>query len=126
MRATNGIPLGCPLFLPVHTVNCVQTLKAVAFADMAQWLGLTTQAAQYHAIADGLKQNMIKLLYGSFFPTEIYTRGCHWIPRMFASSEHTCDQWHSSRKFILLPGDTVNCVATLNARCASSTGIYNR
>jgi hypothetical protein len=26
-RATNAIPLGCPLFLPVHTVNCVQTLK---------------------------------------------------------------------------------------------------
>jgi hypothetical protein len=25
---TNDIPLGCPLFLPVHTVNCVQTLKA--------------------------------------------------------------------------------------------------
>jgi hypothetical protein len=24
---TNGIPLGCPLFLPVDTVNCVQTLK---------------------------------------------------------------------------------------------------
>jgi hypothetical protein len=24
---TNGIPLGCPLFLPVHTVNCVQILK---------------------------------------------------------------------------------------------------
>jgi hypothetical protein len=23
-------------------------------------------------------------LHGSFFPTEIYTRGCHWIPRMFA------------------------------------------
>jgi large subunit ribosomal protein L22 len=27
-RVTNGIPLGCPLFLPVHTGNCVQTLKA--------------------------------------------------------------------------------------------------
>jgi hypothetical protein len=27
MRVTNGISLGCPLFLPVHTVNCVQTLK---------------------------------------------------------------------------------------------------
>jgi hypothetical protein len=27
MRVTNGIPLGCPLFLPFHTVNCVQTLK---------------------------------------------------------------------------------------------------
>jgi hypothetical protein len=22
--------------------------------------------------------------YGARFPTEIYTRGCHWIPRMFA------------------------------------------
>jgi hypothetical protein len=27
MRVTNGIPLGCPLLLPVDTVNCVQTLK---------------------------------------------------------------------------------------------------
>jgi hypothetical protein len=24
------------------------------------------------------------LMYGALFPTEIYTRGCHWIPRMFA------------------------------------------
>jgi hypothetical protein len=23
-------------------------------------------------------------MYGARFPTEIYTRGCHWIPRMFA------------------------------------------
>jgi hypothetical protein len=30
MRVTNGIPLGRPLFLLVHTVNCVQTLKAHA------------------------------------------------------------------------------------------------
>jgi proprotein convertase subtilisin/kexin type 5 len=29
MHVTNGIPLGRPLFLPVHTVNCVQTLKAL-------------------------------------------------------------------------------------------------
>jgi ankyrin repeat protein len=28
MRVTNGIPLGFLLFLPVHIVNCVQTLKA--------------------------------------------------------------------------------------------------
>jgi hypothetical protein len=28
MRVTNGIPLGCPRFLPVHTVNCVQKMKA--------------------------------------------------------------------------------------------------
>jgi hypothetical protein len=26
-RVTNGIPLGSSLFLPVDTVNCVQTLK---------------------------------------------------------------------------------------------------
>jgi hypothetical protein len=26
-RATNGSPLGCSLLLPVHTVNCVKTLK---------------------------------------------------------------------------------------------------
>jgi hypothetical protein len=31
-RVTNGIPLGCPLFLPVDTVNCVQTLKVI-------WIG---------------------------------------------------------------------------------------
>jgi hypothetical protein len=23
-------------------------------------------------------------VYGARFPTEIYTRGCHWIPRMLA------------------------------------------
>jgi hypothetical protein len=28
MRVIDGIPLGCPLLLPVGTVNCVQTLKA--------------------------------------------------------------------------------------------------
>jgi hypothetical protein len=27
-RVTNGIPLGCPLLLPVDTVNFVQTLKS--------------------------------------------------------------------------------------------------
>jgi hypothetical protein len=29
MRLTNGIPLGSPLLLPVDTVNCVATLKAL-------------------------------------------------------------------------------------------------
>jgi hypothetical protein len=53
--------------------------------------------------------------HGARFSAEIYTRGCHWIPRMFASIEHACDQWHSSRKFTLLPVDTVNCVQTLKA-----------
>jgi hypothetical protein len=29
MRVTNAIPLGSPLLLPVDTVNCVQTRKAL-------------------------------------------------------------------------------------------------
>jgi alpha-mannosidase II len=29
-------------------------------------------------------QLIVAQMHGSFFPTEIYTRGCHWIPRMFA------------------------------------------
>jgi hypothetical protein len=33
---------------------------------------------------------------------------------------HACDQWHSSRKFTLLPVDTVNCVATLKALCVDT------
>jgi predicted metalloprotease with PDZ domain len=36
--ATNSIPLGCPLFLPVHTVNSVQTLKVRA--DLNEQLGI--------------------------------------------------------------------------------------
>jgi hypothetical protein len=37
-RVTNGIPLGCSLFLPVHTVNCVQTLKASGHVKTVEWL----------------------------------------------------------------------------------------
>jgi hypothetical protein len=36
--------------------------------------------------------------HGARFQTEFCTRGCHWIPRLFALSEHACDQWHSSRE----------------------------
>jgi hypothetical protein len=34
------------------------------------------------------------VVYGARFPTEIHTRGCHWmmIPRLLASSEPACDQ----------------------------------
>jgi hypothetical protein len=38
-RVTNDIPLGCSLLLPVHTVNCVQTLKAVDSLFSAPELG---------------------------------------------------------------------------------------
>jgi hypothetical protein len=43
--------------------------------------------------------------HGARFPTEIYTRGCHWIPRMFDPTLfHACDQWHSSRVSTPLTG----------------------
>jgi hypothetical protein len=38
MRVTNGIPRGSLLLLPVDTVNCVQTLKAL------QAIGATAEA----------------------------------------------------------------------------------
>jgi hypothetical protein len=31
-RVTHGTPLACPLLFPVHTVNCVKTLKAPIFS----------------------------------------------------------------------------------------------
>jgi hypothetical protein len=43
-------------------------------------------------------------LHGVRCSTEIYTRGCHWFPRMFASSEHACDQWHFFRVSTPLTG----------------------
>jgi serine/threonine protein kinase len=42
-------------------------------------------------------------MYGARFRTESCTR-CRWIPRMFASIEHACDQWHSSRESTPLTG----------------------
>jgi hypothetical protein len=41
---------------------------------------------------------------GRGFLTEVYTLGCHWFPRLLASSEYACDQWHSSRVFTPLTG----------------------
>jgi hypothetical protein len=71
-RVTNGIPLGCPRFLPVHTVNCVQTLKAFmakACWDRAQeWLGLGLELSGS----------------GARFSTEFYPRRCYWFPYLLA------------------------------------------
>jgi hypothetical protein len=53
--------------------------------------------------------------HGACFPTEIYTRGCHWIPQVFASSEYACDQWHSSRESVALTVAITNHVETLKA-----------
>jgi photosystem II stability/assembly factor-like uncharacterized protein len=44
---TNGIPLGCPLFLPVDTVNCVQTLK------VGEASGSAEPGARIHCTTNG-------------------------------------------------------------------------
>jgi hypothetical protein len=41
---------------------------------------------------------------GARFSAEIYTLGCHWFPRLLATSEQACAEWHSSRVFTFLTG----------------------
>jgi hypothetical protein len=62
MRVTNDIPLGSPLFLPVGTVNCVQTLKATATQTATLTLTLT------------LTMNCVQTLKAKRLPA---TRGRH-------------------------------------------------
>jgi hypothetical protein len=49
------------------------------------------------------------------FSTGIYTRGCHWYPRLLLRLKllHACDQGHSSRESTFLPAGTVNSIPTL-------------
>jgi hypothetical protein len=47
-RVTNGIPLGCSLLLLAHTVNCVQTLKAVAFVRIGADPAVQESSAGVH------------------------------------------------------------------------------
>jgi hypothetical protein len=70
IRVTNGIPLGCPLLLPVGTVNCIQTLKVVALPAVHDricrllrvWVvtGLT-DFIQNPSLLEGLKKFMLTL-----------------------------------------------------------------
>jgi Zn-dependent oligopeptidase len=92
MRATNSIPLGCQLPLIVSTINCVETLKAMRQQIFASTYAVEERHA--HVFSELLRQRaeLAQLVgYASFghkvrcaFSTEIYTRGCLWIPRMFA------------------------------------------
>jgi hypothetical protein len=70
--------------LPVGTVHLVQTLKVEPYKPVVNWTdGPQAYATMErpHAYFDAATGRMT---YGSFFPTEIYARGCHWFPRMFA------------------------------------------
>jgi hypothetical protein len=56
--------------------------------QLMNWTASRMQAVQnvtnQIANSKGVVSLNILNLYGARFPTEIYTRGCHWIPRMFA------------------------------------------
>jgi hypothetical protein len=49
---TNGIPLGCPLLLPVHTVNCIQTLKASFVGNATILVGQNLLDTEAEALAE--------------------------------------------------------------------------
>jgi hypothetical protein len=58
-RVTNGIRLGCPLFLPVHTANSVQTLKVLTMTSMH-----TSQTLPHHKFrpnTEGARQIIMRL-----------------------------------------------------------------
>jgi arginyl-tRNA synthetase len=111
MRVTNGIPLGCPLFLPVGTVNCVQTLKVYVagatqdlhFRQLFHLLGpavldngwaadckhvnfgnvqgMSTRRGDVVFLEDILNEARDRM-YGARVSTEVCTRGCHWFIRL--------------------------------------------
>jgi hypothetical protein len=74
-RAANGNPLGCSLLLPVGTVNSVQTrYEQVYNAQNVHTAGSYTQSKNRHQWDKNSAEERCA------FPTEIYTRGCHWFP----------------------------------------------
>jgi hypothetical protein len=44
----------------------------------------TTASAAAPEVTERELTDAFNQMYGARFPTEIYTRGCHWFPRMFA------------------------------------------
>jgi hypothetical protein len=115
-RVTNGIPLESPLFLPVHTVICVQPLKAACTDDGS-------------SSPDGSPSTSFQLVRCAFFTMDsavlgLGSLGCDcWTVRVFRREFcsrgvplvptplflrlkllHACDQCHSSRKFHSLTG----------------------
>jgi hypothetical protein len=72
-------------------MNAVQTLKALSdtpdTASTDKFMIVTADIADAAHTAYGGKYYISLRVaegYGVRFSTEIYTRGCHWIPRMFA------------------------------------------
>jgi hypothetical protein len=82
MRVANGIPLRSSLFLPVDTVNSVQTLKdsnMEAYVDDA----FQTYGNGEYEWASGKNQEYILAVYGDRFIDQFYfARVCCWITRL--------------------------------------------
>jgi hypothetical protein len=131
MHATNGIHLGCSLLLPVHTVHCVQTLKAlvsavdlfptlVAAATMHAPCGPTVMP-QCPSDTNMSRQTALctegfSLMYGARFRQKFTTEDAIGFPRLLASS--SCMRVTNGIPLgcsLLLPVDTVNSVQTLKA-----------
>jgi len=66
MRVTNRIPLGCPLFSPLHTVNGVQTLKVNrrAIRELLKLVDTSTdlEVAMEASIMEVYNENLYDLL----------------------------------------------------------------
>jgi hypothetical protein len=103
----------------------------IAKDQAKQALGTTTSdinfqlsGASIHTGEPGLLSGELavdtEILHGARFSAEICTRGCHWIPRLLASSEQTCDQWHSSRKSTFLTSS--HCESRPNTEKARGGG----
>jgi hypothetical protein len=66
MRVTNGIPLGRSLLLPVHTVNCVQTLKVLT--DRGAW---DQQVNTTKGTVNLIRRNM--------YTAMLHRQGLYWL-----------------------------------------------
>jgi hypothetical protein len=131
-RVTNGILLGCPLFLPVHTVNCVQTLKAINHGAMFD-VDLVSKLAN-------LTGNEMRAASQIRYRTsggQAFAARCAFSDRILHSRLpldpthvrlklfHACDQWHSSRQCTALTVVAINYAQTLKAVICDSGPLAN-
>jgi hypothetical protein len=87
MRATNGIPLGISLLLPVDTVNCVATLKAQA----SRSIGLVAQQVAEVVPEAVTSVSSLTLTTGTCYSTHPYLQP----PPLETSLESVSLQLHS-------------------------------
>jgi hypothetical protein len=71
----------------------------IACADRASWSPTSFEPPKLEVVNPALSTHRSDAsVRCAFLEMILHSRiGCHWIPRMFASSEHACGQWHSSR-----------------------------